>query len=85
MFQKMRIWAENVCMFENPLPVVENETYTLKHTHLIIINKSKNERLRKMSDTCEHVCMSEVSEHVCMSPSMHVCLKHTYMLKQNQP
>ena len=32
----MKIWAEYVCMFENPLPVMENETYTLKHTRLSV-------------------------------------------------
>ena len=34
-------------MFENPLPVMENETYTLKHTRLIIIKKLKNGGSRK--------------------------------------
>ena len=58
-----------VCMFEAP-----------KHACMFEIAKRVC-----MSETCEHVCMSEVSKHVCMSSSMHVCLKHTYMLKQHQP
>ena len=47
-------------MFENPLPVMENETYTLKHTRLIIINKSENAGLRK------RVCLKPSAKHVCM-------------------
>ena len=39
LFQKMNIGAEQVCMFENPLPVMENDTYMLKHTRSIIIKK----------------------------------------------
>ena len=47
LFQKMKIWAEHVCMFENPLPVMENETNTLKHTRLLIIQKAtKSRRVR---------------------------------------
>ena len=31
-------------MFENPLPVMENETYTLKHTRLIIFKKPQQNK-----------------------------------------
>ena len=40
-FQQMKIWAEHVCMFEIRPPVMENQTYTLKYTRLIIIQKPK--------------------------------------------
>ena len=58
-------------MFENPLPVMENETYTLKHTRLIIIKKTKNAGLRKR--VClKTLCLSWKMKHT--RSSMYVCM-----------
>ena len=47
---------EHVCMFENPLPVIEQETYTLKHTHSIFIEKVNKTSLKRLFI---YVCMFE--------------------------
>ena len=47
---------EHVCMFENPQPFIENETYTLKHTRSIFIEKPNKTLLKRLF---VHVCMFE--------------------------
>ena len=41
---------EHVCIFQNPVPVMENETSTLKHTPL---------NVRSAQEALKHVCMFE--------------------------
>ena len=67
----------NVCMYVC-VCMYECMCVCLKHRSMYACMFETARRVC-MSETCEHVCMSEVSEHVCMSPSMHVCLKHTYI------
>ena len=58
-------------MFENPLPVMENETYTLKHTRLIIFKKPTKQINKR-------VCMFENSLPVienAKSAIKHTCSK----------
>ena len=43
-------------MFENPVPVMENETYTLQHTLSNVIKKHEKYVIR---GALEHVCMFE--------------------------
>ena len=71
-------------MFENPLPVMENETYTLKHTRLIIINKSENAGLRKrvclktlclITKTAKHTRLTVVIKGSKPCLLKRVCLK----------
>ena len=53
-------------MFENPPPVLENKTYTLKLIRLIIINKSEHVGLRK------RVCLKTLCK--IWMYAMHVCV-----------
>ena len=55
-------------MFENPLPVMENETYTLKRTRLIIFKKTKKQINKR-------VCMFENSLPVIENAKS--AIKHT--------
>ena len=45
---------KHVCMSENSLPVIENQTYTLKDTLSNFLRKSKTSDLRAAP---KHVCM----------------------------
>ena len=47
---------KHVCMFQNPQPVVENETYTLKHERWELIEKRPKAKLKT---PLKHVCMFE--------------------------
>ena len=47
---------KHVCMFQNPQPVVENETYTLKHERSEFIEKRPKAKLKT---PLKHVCMFE--------------------------
>ena len=47
---------KHVCMFQIPLPVMENETYTLKHEPSISIT---NHTLNASKEALHHVCMFE--------------------------
>ena len=55
-------------MFENPLPVMENKTYTLKHTRLIIFKKPTKQINKR-------VCMFENSLPVIENAKS--AIKHT--------
>ena len=66
--------SASACMFENPLLVMENDTYTLKHTRSSIFLKSLSVDVC-LTPVSIYVCMSEVSKHVCMFPSIYVCLR----------
>ena len=58
---------EHVCMFENLLPVIENETYTLTHTRSSFIEKPNTTSLKRLFVI--YVCL----ETLCLSWKM----KHT--------
>ena len=64
----MYVWA---CMFENPLPVMENETYTLKHKPPIVYVC--------MSQAAKRVCMYVCLKHPYIHS--HVSNTHTYTLR----
>ena len=59
-----------VCMFENPLPVLENETYTLKHTLSNFLEKPLKTALMRL-----------VSMYVCFKTPLPVMENETYTLK----
>ena len=66
--KKLTFWypAERVCMFQNPLPVMEKETLTFKHTRSIFIQNLNNTPLKRFF--IMYVClktfwMSEKTKH----------------------
>merc|ERR1712039_1145533 len=63
-------------MFENHQPVVESETYTLKHTRLIISWKSLSVYvcLYVCIYVCMYVCLRCLSMYVCLQTCMYVCM-----------
>ena len=73
---------EHVCMFENPLPVMDFEhTYMdLEHTYMDLEHTYKHivSQNFMFSEALEHVCMS--LEHVCMfeNPLPVMDFEHTY-------
>ena len=59
--------SKRVCMFQNPQPVMENETYTLKHARSELIEKRPKARLKRLLSM--YVCLKTL----CLSWKM----KHT--------
>ena len=69
---------ELVCMFENPLPVIENETYTLKHTRSIFIEKpntTSRKRLFVIYVCLQTLCLSWKMKHTRSNTNSQTLIK----------
>ena len=57
---------KHVCMFQNPQPVMENETYTFKHTRSKLVQKRPKARLKRLLSmyVClKTLCLSWKTKH----------------------
>ena len=58
--------SKRVCMFKNPQPVMDNETYTLKHARSELIEKRAKARLKRLLSmyVClKTLCLSWKTKH----------------------